>query len=364
MSTPETATIPLSSVSINSPAGASTLHSLDAKSSEEWDNYVLSHRDGSPFHQIGWKNAIEKTFGFRPFYIFARQNGRFSGAAPVFLISNWLTGRCLISNPFAVYGGVLADDDHIEAHLVRELERLAEQCQARYLELRTRRAPLLAGFHANARHSTFTLPLVNDAALLYNGLPKDIRYMIRKAEKAGLKVRHGLEQLECFYRLMSVNLRRLGTPAFPRAWFENLLQQFPGQASISVVYEGETAIAAGLSLVFREWMQPYYIGSLDSAKKVGGNNFLWWQLMKLAAEKGCTTFDFGRSKNESGNFDFKKKWNPTIESLQYQVRLFQGQDVPNFSPANPKFQMATNLWKHIPLGLTRMLGPRVIRWFP
>ncbi|HTP67873.1 MAG TPA: FemAB family XrtA/PEP-CTERM system-associated protein [Dongiaceae bacterium] len=364
MTVPEPATIPVSFSAPVLSSGEITTHAYTPQNELEWDTYVLGRADGSPFHQAAWKRAIEKTFGFRPLYVFAKRNDRITGIAPVFLISNWMTGRCLISNPFAVYGGILADDQETESRLIAELQGLGQEQRVQYLELRSRRSQSRPNFHRNSRYSTFTLPLCGDAIATYNALPKDIRYMIRKAEKAGLRVRHGLEQFSSFYHLMTINLRRLGTPAFPQRWFKNLLEEFRGQVTLTVVYEGGTALAAGLSFLFRDWMQPYYIGSLDAAKKVGANNFLWWELIKLATERGCTRFDFGRSKNESGNFDFKKKWNPTIEPLEYQVRLFQRKDVPNFSPANPKFQMATDLWKQMPLSLTRIVGPRVIRWFP
>jgi FemAB-related protein (PEP-CTERM system-associated) len=364
MSVHESSAIPLPAIAPDSSLQRLSIHLLETDDEKEWDQFVLKHPDGSPFHQMGWKRAVQRTYRFRPLYFFAKRGSRITGIAPAFLTSNWLTGRCLLSTPFAVYGGVIAEDIESESLLVARLEELAMEHKVQYLELRNRKQRELSGYLPNQRYATFTLPLVSDSDALYGALPKDIRYMIRKGEKAGLRVRHGLDQLDSFYRLMTINLRRLGTPAFPRAWFENLLQELHGQTSLSVVYDGEVAVAAGMSLSFREWMQPYYIGSLDEAKKVGANNFLWWELMKLAAENGHRHFDFGRSKTGSGNFDFKKKWKPNIEPLNYQVRLFERKDAPNFSPANPKFQMATNIWKSIPLSLTRIVGPRVIRWFP
>ena len=163
---------------------------------------------------------------------------------------------------------------------------------------------------------------------------------------------------------MTINLRRLGTPAFPRDLFENLVREYPGQIDLTVVYSGDEPVAGGMSFFFRNSMQPYYIGSEEKAKALAGNNFLWWELIKLAAETGHAIFDFGRSKIGSGNYDFKKKWNPRIETLDYQIRLFRRKEMPNFSPTNQKFELATNVWKKLPLGLTRLVGPRVVRWFP
>ena len=339
--------------------------SLDTKEAEfRWDRFVVDNPAGTFFHQTAWKRVIEKTYRYRSFYFYAERNGQITGIAPAFLVSNLLTGRCLISVPFAVYGGVCASDKESESALICHLECLARELRVQYVELRNRAGEILPQYHANERYSTFTLPIVADTDTLYNGFPKDIRYMIRKGEKAGLKARSGLDQINIFYDLVSINLRRLGTPAFPRALFENLIAEYPNQLDLTIVYSGNKAVSGGMSFLFREWMQPYYVGSLDEAKAMAANNFLWWKLIQIAAENGRSTFDFGRSKNGSGNFDFKKKWNPKIELLKYRVLLVGRTEVPNFSQNNPKFQTAISVWKKLPLELTKVLGPRIVRWFP
>ncbi len=330
----------------------------------EWDRFVVSHPRATFFHQLAWKRVMEKTYGYQPCYFCCKRGDRITGIAPAFLVSSWMTGRCLMSLPFAVYGGVCAEDQETERALISRLEELAAKLDVEYLELRNRKGQIDNKYIANERYATFTLPVTKDTRAVYDAFPKDIRYMLRKAEKAGLRAEHGFDQLEQFHRLMTINLRRLGTPAFPRAVYENLIREYPGQIDLTLVYLGEEAIAGGMSFIFRDWMQPYYVGSEEKAKALAANNFLWWEMIRFAASKGLTTFDFGRSKKGSGNFDFKKKWNPRIENLNYQVRLFRRKEMPNFSPANPKFEFAANVWKKMPIGLTRALGPRVVRWFP
>jgi FemAB-related protein (PEP-CTERM system-associated) len=337
---------------------------LSTTANAQWDKFVFAHPDGTLFHLTSWMRVMEKTYGYRPHYFYAERDGEITGIAPSFLVSSWLSGRCLISLPFAVYGGVCAVDSESGSALITHLERFASEQQVEYLELRNRSGEIRAGYHANTRYATFTLPLIPDTDKLYASLPKDVRYMVRKAEKAGLRIRRGFDQLDSFYTLMTVNLRRLGTPAFPRALFQNLIDEFRDQVDLTLVYSEEKPVAGGLSFFFRDWMQPYYIGSLEEAKALAANDFLWWKLVQHAAETGRSTFDFGRSKKASGNFDFKKKWNPRIESLSYQVRLVRRKEMPDFSPANPKFELAASIWKKIPLGLTRAIGPRVVRWFP
>jgi FemAB-related protein (PEP-CTERM system-associated) len=337
---------------------------LEESDCPEWDRFVVSQPRATFFHQLAWKRVMEKTYGYQPYYFCSKRGDRITGIAAAFLVSSWMTGRCLISLPFAVYGGVCAEDQETERALTGRLEELAAKLDVQYLELRNREGQIDGDYIANERYATFTLPLSDNTQAVYDAFPKDIRYMLRKAEKAGLRAQHGFDQLDQFYRLMNINLRRLGTPAFPRALYENLIREYPGQIDLTLVYLGEEPVAGGMSFIFRDWFQPYYVGSEEKAKPLAANNFLWWEMIRFAAGKGLTTFDFGRSKKGSGNYDFKKKWNPRIENLNYQIKLFRRKEMPNFSPANPKFEIATNVWKKLPIGLTRALGPRVVRWFP
>ena len=119
-----------------------------------------------------------------------------------------------------------------------------------------------------------------------------------------------------------------------------------------------------MSFFFRDSVLPYYAGLGPRANKLGANNFMYWEIMKYAAERGCRRFDFGRSKKETGAFFFKSQWNMEIQPLDYQVFLVRRKNPPNFSPANPRFKKATEIWQKLPLWGANLLGPHVVKWFP
>ena len=235
---------PVSSIPYNKGV---SVHALAPGDAEAWDRFVQLHPSGSFFHQIGWKRVMEKTYDYEPFYFYSKRGSQITGIAPSFLVSTWLTGRYLLSLPFAVYGGICADDPESEQALIARLEQVAADREVEYLELRSRKRELLPGYHAIPRYATFTIPLIKDIGTLYRGFPKDIRYMIRKGEKAGLRLMRGTDQLEHFYKLMTINLRRLGTPAFPRVLFKNLLSEFPGQVDLTLLYSNGHPVAGGMS---------------------------------------------------------------------------------------------------------------------
>jgi FemAB-related protein (PEP-CTERM system-associated) len=358
----QTVNAPISVPSVSS--APIVVRALESQDADRWEQFVLKHPAGTFFHQLAWKRVVEKTFDHQPRYVYAERDGRIVAVAPLFLVSNWMVGKCLVSSPLASYGGICATDLEAEQALLEFIKRQAQEQQVDYLELRNPAGGTLPGFVPNPRYSSFSMALSKDPEVVLKGLPKDIRYMIRKAEKADLHVRRGPDLLDEFYKLFTINMRRLGTPVFPRALFANLIAEFGKQIDVLVVYADSKPVASAVSFLFRDTMHPYYIGGLPVARDLAANNFLWWELMKFAAQSGMNTFDFGRSKKGTGAYAFKKKWNPKITDLDYQVFLVKRKTAPNFSPANPKFELATQLWSRLPLWVTNRLGPQVVRWIP
>jgi FemAB-related protein (PEP-CTERM system-associated) len=346
------------------PVGPLEVKAFELGVEKRWDRFVQEHLRASFFHLIGWKRIVEKTFGHKARYFYSERNGEITGIAPLFECSNWLTGRCFISIPLAAYGGIVAVDTESEQAMVDHVKRMAESASAEYLEIRQRDGELLDGFHANQLYVTFNAPLFPDAAANLKRLPKDTRYMIRKAEKGGLRVLRGMDQMEVFYDLFAQSMHRLGTPVFPSALFRNIVDEFPDHTQLMLVYDGSGAVTGVLSFFFRDTILPYYAGATPDATRLAANNFMYWELIKWAGEQGFRTFDFGRSKKGTGAFAFKSQWNMNAEQLAYQVFLLKRKTVPNFSPVNPKFEMAIRLWQNLPLSVTKWLGPSAVRLFP
>jgi len=331
---------------------------------ERWDAFVRHEPSASFFHLSGWMRVMERTFGYRCRALYAERDGELVGVLPLFSIKNWILGHCLISTPLAVYGGIAAADEQTYLALLDEAKQMAQQQQVQYLELRNRNGQLEPGFHPNTRYVTFTCELSDDPETNLKRLPRDTRYMIRKAQKLGLTVYHGTDRLREFYELMALSLKRHGTPMFPPALFTNLLEEFPGQIDLLMIYSDQQPVSGVFTFTFGDTVLPYYAGAGPDAPRLAANNLMYWELMRWAAEKGYRQFDFGRSKTGTGSFSFKTQWNMKVSPLPYQVFLVRRKKLPDFSPANSRFEKATQAWSRLPLWFTKLAGPHVVRWFP
>jgi hypothetical protein len=161
-----------------------TVVALSPQMESDWDCFCRSHPHGSVFHLIAWKRIIEGSFGYRPHYLAAVEDGRVVGILPLFLVKNLVIGRVLISTPFAMYAGILAASDEARGALRDRAQALAVSLDVAHLELRNAYPEQCAGFERLSRYVTFTQevsPQTPDE--LIEALPKKTRNMVRKALK-------------------------------------------------------------------------------------------------------------------------------------------------------------------------------------
>jgi FemAB-related protein (PEP-CTERM system-associated) len=270
----------------------------------------------------------------------------------------------LLSVPFGVYGGVCADDPEAAGALLDYAKRLADELGVRYLELR-HREPVGGLLVKEHRYVTFGRAIHRDPEQNLNDIPRKQRRMIRQGEKHELTARMGAgELLDEFYAIYAESVRNLGTPVLPKTLFANLLEEFGAACRILGVFKGTAMVSGVMTFFFRDQVMPYYGGALRDAFRYAVNDFMYWRLICYGGEQGYTFFDFGRSKTGSGSYDFKRHWGFEPKPLAYEYYLVRQRDVPDLSPVNPKFALAVNLWKRLPLGLTRWLGPHVAQYFP
>lgn len=329
-----------------------------------WNQFVDSHPLGTPFHLTAWRDCIQESFGYQPRLMLAEERGQVRGVLPLFLVSSPLAGRILLSSPFAVYGGVLAADAEAQSALKSGLEDLARSEKVQYVELRNSWEPQCLGYERVRRYVTFTHDLHGSEEELLYTIPKKTRNLIRKSLKCNLTARKA-EDLEPFYRIYFTNLRRLGTPAFPRGYFPRILRAFGGSVYVLEILHESRPIAVMLTFEYKGAVMPYYGASDRDAHHLAPNNFLYWELMRSGLERGMRVLDFGRSKKiDDGVFFFKSQWGSQMRDLPYEILLVRRRTLPNLSPANPKFSPFISVWKRLPLWVTNRLGPLLIKWVP
>jgi FemAB-related protein (PEP-CTERM system-associated) len=344
--------------------GGFTIRLAEVGDDAAWDKFVGQHPHASPFHLVAWKRTIEESFRYEPVYLLAELEGRIRGVLPLFLVSNFIVKKALISTPFAVYGGILAESEEVKRGLYEYAVNLGRAKGVDYIELRNAYPEqCVAGSNVD-RYVAFSEALVPTEAELLESLPKKTRNLVRKALKQPFEMHCGIRDVKVLDRIHARNMRRLGTPNFPPRYFERLLANFGEEADIREVRLNGQTMAVSLNIFFRGDMHTYHAAADTRFNALGPNTFMYFDHLRWAGQNGYTTFDFGRCKRGTGVFEFKKHWNTTMRELPYEIILVKRKSLPNFSPTNPRFRLAIRIWQKLPLFLTRTVSRFVFPLFP
>jgi FemAB-related protein (PEP-CTERM system-associated) len=324
-----------------------------------WDHYVKNHQQGSFFHLSGWQQVISKSFNHDCYFLFIELDGIIAGVLPLVEVKSKLFGHALISTPFCVYGGAIADTPELARQLEQEACLLAEKLSVDYLELRYQEKQESTLLLKQA-HSAFGCELAEDNEKILASIKKKQRAVIRHSLKNELNfsLEPGKKNLQDFYHLLSTSYRNLGTPIFSQAYFDNLVDVFGDNIDIAVIKSKDDQLSSAvMNFYFKEQVLPYYGGGNDSARGLKSADYMYYQVMCNASEKGYRWYDFGRSKNDSGPYKYKKNWGMEPKSLYYYYHLVNATELPNLSPNNPKYKLFIELWQKLPLKVSQIVGP-------
>ncbi len=332
----------------------------DARSAALWDTFVMACPQATFFHRAGWQRVLGDVFRHDTYFLCAKTEGRITGVLPLAHVKSMLFGNALTSLPFAVYGGVAAEDDASAAALEEQAQALAQKLGVQHLELR----------HTERRHAdwpeqdlyvTFRKDILPEEEANMLAIPRKQRAMVRKGIKNSLLSEVDADA-ERFFALYADNVHRHGTPALPKRYFQALLKEFgPDCEVLTVTAPGGKLLSSVLSFYFRDQVLPYYAGDDEAARDLAANDFKYWELMRRSCARGCKVFDYGRSKQGTGPYNFKKNWGFEPTPLHYEYRLYKRDAVPQNNPANAKYKLMIETWRRLPLGVANWLGPFVVR---
>lgn len=329
-----------------------------------WDSYVLQHANATHCHRWAWKEVIENAFDISTYYLIAREQGKVIGVLPLAWQKSLLFGSFITSLPFLNAGGPLADSIEIEQALVDRAIEIAKETGAARLQLRYRGEYHL-GLPASTHKVAAVREISRDTEAMWKALSSNNRRKVNKATKTGMTAEaEGAAALDIFYEIFADNMRNLGTPVYARKLFSEVLRAFPQDTEIVVVRLHGKPIAAAFLISFRDGTEATWMCSYWQYLSLQPNMLLYWTILRIAGERGIRWFDFGRSTRDSGTHKFKQLWDTSDVPLPWASWTKDGEAASELSPANPKYQLATWLWKKLPLPLANCIGPHIVRNLP
>ncbi len=325
------------------------------------EGFVAAH-GGTAFHRPAWLMAAERGCGQRALGLMATRAGELTGWFPLTEVHSPLFGRALVSSGFAVGGGVLAHNDATAQRLCNAATELALRRACGTVELRGGFMP--PGWTiARDKHCGFAADLAADDAAQLLAIPRKHRAEVRKGLAADFTISVGASDADraAHHAVYAESVLKLGTPVFPRALFDAMLDAFGADADILTVRRAGVPVASVLSFYHAGAVLPYWGGGTRAARALRANERLYFELMHHARSRGCTRFDFGRSKSGSGPWAYKKNWGFVPQPLSYATWTAPGAQARNVDPASDAYSARIAMWRRLPLSLANRIGPTIAR---
>jgi FemAB-related protein (PEP-CTERM system-associated) len=331
---------------------------------DQWDRYVMKTGSASCYHLSAWKGVVEKSFGHRTYYILVQnKENEVGGIFPLVRLKSLIFGNFMVSLPYFNYGGICADGDESRYLLMRKAVELAREEGARHIEMR--HTYPMNGVPVKTEKVSMRLELPKKSEDLWKSFPSKLRSQVRRPSKEGMYATIGREdELDNFYAVFAGNMRDLGTPVYAKTFFENILSAYPA-ACICTVYTRERQPAAsGFLIGFKESLEIPWASSLKRYNRQSPNMLLYWTALTYGCEEGYGWFDFGRSTAGESTCRFKEQWGARPTQLYWHYWMKTGTSMPQLNPNNPKYRAAITLWKRLPLHLTKLIGPSIVKNLP
>jgi len=302
-------------------------YQLDPTKDVRWAELVEKHPKASVFHTVGWLEALQRTYGYRPVvFTTSPLNGELKNGLVFCRVRSWLTGGRMVSLPFSDHCEPLFDSGR-DMHFVMEyLQADLQHRDWKYIEVRPVNGSFCQegekmGFRPAKRYCLHRLDLRPDLDQLFRSLHKDsAQRRIRRAERAGVVYKRGrsIQLLKDFYDLLVLTRGRQHLPPQPYLWFRNLVDCMNDALEIRLAYHAQIPIAAILTLRFRNTVYYKYGCSDAKFKHLGGMPFLLWKTIEESKAAGAEEFDLGRSESDNrGLILFKNHWAQGPTKLAY-----------------------------------------------
>jgi FemAB-related protein (PEP-CTERM system-associated) len=327
-----------------------------AGSPDQWNSFVYARPEATGSHLFGWKRVVEDVYQHDCPYMIAQGPGGMTGVLPLVDVRSLAFGRYLVSMPFLNGGGPIGSRAAV-AGLARSAAELARERNSRLLELRaTDTLPVDMTYAAEKVGCVLDLPA--DPEQLWTAFSSKLRSQVRRPQKEGVEMRFGDDQLEPFFTVFARNMRDLGSPTHPRAFFEAARKHLGDAITFGCAYLKGVPVAGGCAVSWRGEVEMTWASALREYNAASPNMLLYWSFIERAIRAGATRFNFGRCTPDSGSHRFKRQWG-TVDVPLFWYRSSSRADAAPPRQDAGSLSLASRVWQRMPVPVATAIGARL-----
>lgn len=314
------------------------------------------------FHTLKYKQFIEEAFCCKYEILSVQENEQVKLILPIVKIKNKLFGNKMISSAYIEYGGFAGDEKYVPELINYLTEKYKDEYD--YLEIRggleNFDSVLSSQLQKENLYKRFVLKLESKETIWKN-IQKSKRKAIKKALDCIEVKELSFENINELYHLYCRNMRSFGSPPYSKQYFlsfyHNLVKNKLGKM-LGSFYNGKL-VSALVGFCYQDRVHILIAVSDQKFQEFRPNDAMHWKFIEWAIDNNFKWFDFGRVREDSGQFEYKQKWGPELKELPSYFLLWKTKEVPIVDPHSGKNKFLVKLWKLMPLWVTKLVGMRL-----
>ena len=338
---------------------------IKSVTSRQWRRYTETCELSSIYLDPRWLELIEAVYPRLKIWRLVCVN---SGRQPIWLlplVEIRPIGRLkpmMISLPFGNYGGFIFPRSIapvVNEEALGPLKYFFMNSKAFAMELRLTE-PSIGEFQTNTQFKRFEIILPENIEMMWHKvITGNARTSVRKADKLGVSVLFEDENaLNVFQSIYERHASFHGTPIHHLRWFKYMATHFQKDFEIVLAQYNGRFVGAQLYLYHQSKVILHSSVSDPAFNTIPVTDKMLWSSFERILGKRCVqSFDFGRTRPESGKLFFKRKWGGKERPIYYSYLIKKGHTIPEILPENPNLKPLIQIWRHLPLSITRRLGP-------
>jgi FemAB-related protein (PEP-CTERM system-associated) len=325
-------------------------------------DYLYKNTASTPFHTSEWADLLFNTYKHKNETLIASENEEICGIFPLSYIKNPILGGYLATGTFASHCEVLGNDNNIKIDLIQAGINKSNLLNAKYMEIKNTdelKIPL-PNIYQKDEHYTLITNCEKAIEDFWKYFSSDLRNHIRTAEKK-FEIEIGNKNIDEIYELISITMKRHGTPVHKKEFYSGILSTIPNSIVISAKLDGELA-ALYLLIGYNSTIHSLVSASNSEYWRYHVNELVTWECIKYSIDNNYKYFDLGRSDYKSGTFTFKKRFGAIAKQLFYNYYSKSENEIPHIDSNRSNYKFATKVWSKLPLKVTQKTGNYFIRY--
>ncbi len=321
---------------------------------QAWTDF-LQKNEHLIYHTSQFYTFITRTFNQKPLYLAVQEKEKWTALFPAVLIHHPLFGKKIISQGYIEYGGFAGRKEDVPEILTYIKKHYSD---VSFLEIRQGLEQFDTVLPKYCKtisvYKRFLLSL-GKTEEVWMSIQKAKRKAIKKAEHDGVVVRElGMNDISALYQLYLRNMRSFGSPPYGEHFFRNFLSL--GMGKIFGGFMGKVLVAALVGYCYQKMIHVIIAIADDNYLINRPNDAVHWAFIKYGCDNGYGVFDFGRTREGSGQHEYKEKFGAVMKPLHQYYLLLKAKHIPHLDPTDHKMRVASTLWKQLPLIVTEKTG--------